>query len=384
MNRPIFFQEPERPTQRKKPSGRWFSRLIGFVVLVFFIAFLAEGLTRIIWGRSAVLFPAYHESVTYGPYTLRRLQPSTEFRHKSADGTWIFRTNAQGFRDTENYEYEKLEGLKRVLCLGDSQTQGFEARQDQTFPAVLERRLGRLGHRVQVLNAGIAGFGTAEQLAFLEQEGARYQPDVVVLGWYINDLSENEKSGLFRVEEGVLKEGKFAYAPGASASSIVNNAKFLRWASEHSYLYSMLFQQIGEAQKILRAHKAGPAEKSDTRLSYKGAEIRPQQLELAGALVKRLHGFCKAKGIKLIIVDIPWVPVDNTGFGSSIPPALAQTFRENSECLLRADDVLGPYLGVADLFVPRGQYHISETSHLMLGMKVAEKISAWFDESVIR
>src|SRR5438874_1371459 len=99
-------------------------------------------------------------------------------------------------------------GTLRVLSLGDSHTQGYEVRQEATFSAVLERYLRSHGVRAEVLNAGVSGYSTAEELAFLENEGYRYQPDVVVVAFYANDFEDNLKADLFGLDKGRLVEHK--------------------------------------------------------------------------------------------------------------------------------------------------------------------------------
>ena len=146
---------------------------------------------RTVYKSANVLYPRYHTDYRYGPYTIRGIRPNSQFWHTSVDGPWKFVTNNRGFRDTRNFGYAKPAGALRVLVLGDSQTQGYEARQEATYSAALERYLARKGILAQVLNAGVSGFSTAEELVFLENEGYRYQPDVVVLGFYANDFEDN-------------------------------------------------------------------------------------------------------------------------------------------------------------------------------------------------
>ncbi|MDQ2691184.1 MAG: SGNH/GDSL hydrolase family protein, partial [Chloroflexota bacterium] len=61
----------------------------------------------------------------------------------------------------------------RILILGDSQAWGFGVTDSQTFSVQLEEFLSqRFPERdIQVLNAGVPGYGTADQLAFLETRG---------------------------------------------------------------------------------------------------------------------------------------------------------------------------------------------------------------------
>src|SRR3954451_15931747 len=162
-------------------------KLLGNLLLV--LATLAicgsigELVVRVAFKQQTVLFPRYHTDYQYGDYTLRGIRPQSEFWHTSVDGSWRFVTNDRGLRDSRNFAYEKPPGTLRVLALGDSHTQGYEVRQDATFSAVLERYLTSRGVRAEVLNTGVSGFSTAEEVVFLENEGYRYQPDVVVLGF---------------------------------------------------------------------------------------------------------------------------------------------------------------------------------------------------------
>ena len=86
--------------------------------------------------------------------------------------------NNQGFRDRRDFPYEKDSNTLRVIALGDLHTEGFEVRQDYTYAAVTERYLKAHGLDAEVINAGVSGFGTAEEAVFLEQEALKYHPDV--------------------------------------------------------------------------------------------------------------------------------------------------------------------------------------------------------------
>jgi lysophospholipase L1-like esterase len=99
---------------------------------------------------------------------------------------------------------EKPSGVFRVIALGDSTTEGFEVAQNDTYTAVLERYLKKYGVNAEVFNAGISGFGTAEELLYLENEGIKYNPDAVVLGFFGNDFDDKARSDLFRIQDGEL------------------------------------------------------------------------------------------------------------------------------------------------------------------------------------
>lgn len=355
--------------------ARWGARLV-VALLATVLAFgVAEMLTRLLGREKAILFPRYHSAATYGKYELRRLRPHTTFRHTSFDGSWTFTTNAQGFRDTRDWRHERTPGVGRVLVLGDSHTQGFECRQDHTFSAVLERKLRVSGKPAEVFNCGISGFGTAEQLAFLENEGLKYQPDAVVLGWFANDLDDNVKAGLFAVREGKLAEEKFDHQPAVAILDALNAWAPLRWLSEHSYFYSMLFNRVWEWRKGLLTREARASAAEFVKAApTEDAAVATYQHELAVKLVERMAAACRAAGVRFIIAEIPaFKTVDD--FDPTPTTALLPEFRKNCDALISCEELLGPYRGVAEIFVPHGQQHISEFTHLLLGVALAEKVA---------
>ena len=102
----------------------------------------------------------------------------------------LIETNSRGLRERE-IGYPRTPGVWRVLVLGDSQVAGFEVAQEETFTRVAERVLTERGHRIEVLNAGFRGYGTDQVLLFLQEEGVRYRPDVVLYVWAYNDPEDN-------------------------------------------------------------------------------------------------------------------------------------------------------------------------------------------------
>lgn len=97
--------------------------------------------------------------------------------------------NSRGLRDHE-YPLGKPRGTVRILVLGDSNTFGWGVPLEATFPKQLERLLNDAGRgqpRFEVINAGVGNYNTAMEVAYLETRGLAYAPDVVIVGWFIND-----------------------------------------------------------------------------------------------------------------------------------------------------------------------------------------------------
>lgn len=104
------------------------------------------------------------------------------------------RTNALGFRDDREYSLDKPPGTFRILVLGDSVTFGHGTLQDTTYPFLLEQRLKawRPDVRWEVWNLGVPGYNTGQELDYLQEVGRRYQPDLVIVGFYPNDFTNND------------------------------------------------------------------------------------------------------------------------------------------------------------------------------------------------
>lgn len=100
--------------------------------------------------------------------------------------------NSLGLRGPER-PYAKPDGVRRIMLLGDSFTEAVQVAEQESAVQRLESALnGRGRGRYEVLNAGVGGWGTGQQLVYLREEGYRYQPDLVVVMLYLgNDVFDN-------------------------------------------------------------------------------------------------------------------------------------------------------------------------------------------------
>lgn len=100
-------------------------------------------------------------------------------------------TNALGFRSVRQDQLAKGPNTFRIIVLGDSVTFGHGAVHD--YPALLEQQLKswRQGVDWQVWNLGVPGYNTRQELTYLQEVASTFQPDLVVLGFYINDIIDN-------------------------------------------------------------------------------------------------------------------------------------------------------------------------------------------------
>ena len=102
------------------------------------------------------------------------------------DGT-VVSSNSRGIRGTQAYTYDKPADVLRILTVGDSFTFGEQVRDDQTWSYYLQNLLPGS----EVLNFGIHGYGHDQMLLYLRNEGIKYHPDIVILGFVALDMDRN-------------------------------------------------------------------------------------------------------------------------------------------------------------------------------------------------
>lgn len=99
--------------------------------------------------------------------------------------------NSHGLRGPET-TYEKPHAMYRILNLGDSVAMGWGVRDEDTYGRRLESMLNEQATdnlRYEVINAGVPGWNLENALAYLQGEGLKFKPDLIILDLTIaNDI----------------------------------------------------------------------------------------------------------------------------------------------------------------------------------------------------
>ncbi|MGY8827750.1 MAG: SGNH/GDSL hydrolase family protein [Candidatus Latescibacterota bacterium] len=120
----------------------------------------------------------------------RRMRANTTavVENHSMSGRHIeIHTNSIGYR---NREIGPKQGT-RLLFLGDSITLGAYLPEEETFVRQVEQRAQAQGRGWETINSGISGISLKTELAILHETGLALEPDIVVLGFYLNDFQES-------------------------------------------------------------------------------------------------------------------------------------------------------------------------------------------------
>jgi hypothetical protein len=149
-------------------------------------------------------------------------------------------TNSYGLRERELGP--KSPGSFRILVLGDSFAFGQGVDAESTFPRLLETELLAVRPEVewQTVNAGTPGYGTDQELALLEEVGWAYEPDLVIVAFFVgNDIDDNSIGGMSRrsVRSGYLYDEYRAHQKAIQSPVVGPITSYL---ALHSRLYVLL------------------------------------------------------------------------------------------------------------------------------------------------
>lgn len=97
-----------------------------------------------------------------------------------------FKINADGYRGKK---VNKQKSNKyRIISIGDSITIGHGAENKYTYSSQLEKLLNKENQEHEILNFGVGGYDIVQSISLLEAKGLEYKPDLVILGFCLNDV----------------------------------------------------------------------------------------------------------------------------------------------------------------------------------------------------
>jgi hypothetical protein len=166
---------------------------IGLIIGAFLVPVLA---LEILFRVAGPVFPGNYDTgirlvrhPVYGHYH----PPSHQLWIRRDEFTSHIQTNAAGERG-RSIPVSKPPGTFRILVLGDSFVEAEQVREHERFIRQLEAILNASGGptRYEVIDGGCGGWGTAQELLYLREQGLAYQPDLILLAFFVgNDLGDN-------------------------------------------------------------------------------------------------------------------------------------------------------------------------------------------------
>ena len=174
-------------------SGRrrsWRLKLAALCMGVVFAFFALEVFLRL----AGIGFPNFFEP---DPFCGSRLRKSTSGVWTS-EGHGHVRINSLGFRGPE-IQIKKEPNVIRICVLGDSFIEGLQVNHPDTFCAKLQNQLNQKADAsslmFEVVNCGVSGYGTAQELLLLQNYVMPLRPDAIVLAIFPeNDIRNNSRT----------------------------------------------------------------------------------------------------------------------------------------------------------------------------------------------
>jgi hypothetical protein len=200
----------------------------------------------------------------------------------------------QGFRDAE-YPLGRVDGLRRMLVLGDSFAWGFGVERD----AILWTRLELRHPGWEIINTAVSGYGTDQQLLFFQERGRAFAPDVVALHFHPNDLDDVAAARRYGYPKPHFTLGPEGLVLGnVPVPGLSLPWRTRRWLRESSYLFNRLqiVEQLLDAQGPRRLRSAGLTP---------GTGGPADGRAVAAALLARLDRACRDAGARLVVVGSP-------------------------------------------------------------------------------
>lgn len=259
------------------------------------------------------------------------------------DGSVTYRLNMFGMRGPD-LSAQKSANVFRILFLGDSITFGEGVREEDIFPTRVQSLLSAKmpGKEIQVVNAGVQGYGTKEEVGSYFLTGIAYKPDAVVIGFYLNDATDFGET----IRQNDAKN---------HAMPLTGMAKFSKIAE--------YFQRRARAREQQEEFFA------TTRASFKSKHWE----DCKGELLK-LRGESEKWKFKLLIVifpvlwDLDHYPLED------VHKLLHEQFAELGIAYI---DLLDTFRGhnAESLWVHPTDQHPNEIAHRMAAEKIAEYLA---------
>jgi lysophospholipase L1-like esterase len=237
--------------------------------------------------------------------------PGSQAWLKTPEFTAHSRINSHGLRDIER-PFVKPPNVQRVLVLGDSMAEATQVPLEETFPRLLEQRLTDRtpARRIDVINAGVVGYSTDQELLYVREHGVRYEPNLVVLTFFANDVVGNSR----RLSAGLLPSKPFFELDGAEGLRLVGLTPRPVWVDSAETLTRIVLGRsvlasvvkTGVVDHVMGRVGSGPPVGPEVYLYARA--IRPDWDEawrITELLIEQVRQTAEAAGAAFMVVNAP-------------------------------------------------------------------------------
>ena len=236
-----------------------------------------------------------------------RYRAGAKWRFSHPEYDVVYTINDFGFRDRKEHLIPKPAGTTRVLLVGDSFTFGIGVNYDESWPVIAESRITNSGrNKIDLVKAGMGGLHTREEFFLIKELVEKYDPDVVVVGFLINDLQQNSLDGVIdntgdQFDAIVLRTNN---QPKETFSEVLRRYLFNRYLLDSFHLYKLVQRLIISIDdNYVNLYLATPDRGSWLRTPLNSRSSK--QLEVTKTLFRLIAEYCKAREMQLMVLSIP-------------------------------------------------------------------------------
>jgi peptidoglycan/LPS O-acetylase OafA/YrhL len=295
------------------------------------------------WGERPALM--VHPTRAFG------LIPSRVTHLRYNDYDYVVRTNSVGLASPEIPAARPAPDALRVLTTGDAFTMPEGLNYEQSFPALLDSALTQClaPRQVQVINAGVTGYGPLEEEPQFDELGVLYRPDIVVHEFFVNDWSDITVGADVRRQGIGLTRQRLTRGSLLGHSGLAANARLL-----YERIISALTGRISSTQRyklLLDYYRTGP-----------NPLYSPANIDRMSRFITHFRDAARADGGTLVIFYTPGgvtvLPRDQIAYlppsGIPLTDSVQYDLRRPFTTLQRITDSLG--VPLADLTDPLRAY----------------------------
>lgn len=268
--------------------------------------------------------------------------------------------NSRGMHDTD-HSFDNPDDRYRILMLGDSFVQAVQVREAETAHQVLESLLNeQVTQTVELISAGVGGWGTGQQLMYYRTEGHLYQPDLLLLMVYMgNDVKDNLPGRGVTVEgyncyapffvhdANQLDPQRWLFAPGIKPPTDATSAVWKAWYNSVGHLYQRS-RLYGQLEPLL---SKPPLQASVLDFYRDDTPLFDYGLHLTTALVQQLMHEARQDGVEVGLVLI--APLNLLQF-SKASPAEREAIYQRLPFMRRFESLPSPNITLAQTFAADG------------------------------
>lgn len=291
-------------------------------------------------------YPSFYQ---HDVLTGSALRPGAEGWYRE-EGEAYVRINQSGMRDDRQVVLEKADSVYRIAVLGDSYAEALQVDVAKTFWRLLEDKLNACRFagqkKVVMLNFGVSGYSTAQELVTLKHRVKPYHPDLVLLAFLSgNDVRDNSKvianspdmRPFFRLSGGELIEDMSFRESWRLRLKASLPWRWFRRATDYFRIVQLFNKVMNVVARPLLAPRADLTAREEVGLDDRVYLSRPPAVweeawRVTEALVKAIREEANQQGARFLLVTL-----SNPG---QVPPDTKAMQRHAAQ------------LGESDLFYP--------------------------------